>query len=141
MAHWRRIVALAAAAHVGTAQAMIDPCYADLTISRAQSVIQIINFTVTGPNEADSCIIAGEVGRVFRGRQFHVGDKVETSVACAGDPEVMCGSIWYDPASIAAAGAIEVHVERPGDASAGAESMLLLPAMTDKIVWTSSCGN
>jgi hypothetical protein len=125
----------------GAAQAMVDPCYADYTISQAQSVIQIVNITVTGPDASDSCTVAGEVARVFRGRQFHEGDKVETSVACAGDPEVMCGSIWYDPESIAAAGAIEIHVEQPGMASAGAESVLLLPGLTDAIVWTSSCGN
>lgn len=141
MSHTGRWLAAAFMIHAGTAGAVVDPCYADAVIARAASVIQIVNITVTGPNATNSCAIAGEVAKVFRGRQFHVGDTVETSVACVGDVEVMCGSIWYDPESIAAAGAIEVHVEREGDQSAGAESILLLDAVTDRMVWTSACGN
>jgi hypothetical protein len=142
MTKWGRILALVTVVQVGTAEASIDPCYADAVIARAAAVIQIVNFTVSGPDANNSCTIAGEVARVFRGgRMFHVGDKVQTSVTCAGDPQVLCGSIWYDPEDIAAAGAIEVHVEREGDAPVGAESVLLLPAVTDKIVWTSACGN
>jgi hypothetical protein len=138
--HWGRIIGLACVLPAGMAQAVIDPCHTDAVIARAAAVIQIVNVTVSAPDASDNCTIAGEVARVFRGgRMFHVGDEVQTLVSCAGDPEVLCGSIWYDPADIAAAGAIEIHVE--GDAPVGAESVLLLDGLTEDIVWRSACGN
>jgi hypothetical protein len=138
---WRAVLAGVLVVQAGTAQAVVDPCYADAVIARAAAVIQITGFRVEGPGADDRCTITGTVAKVFRGRQFDVGDVVATSVACAGDPEVMCGSGWYDPESIRAAGAIEVHVEREGDGDTGAEGVLLLEGVTERMEWSSACGN
>ena len=137
----RAVLAMAAVMQAGMVQASIDPCYADYSVARATDVIQIINFTVSEPDAMRHCTVSGEVARVFRGRQCDVGDKVSPMVTCTGDPEELCGSGWYDPESIMAAGAIEIHVEREGDMPAGIESVLLLDALTDEIVWRSACGN
>ncbi len=137
---WKFLTA-ALVLQAGTAQAVVDPCYADAVIARAASVIQITGQTVEGPDASDRCTVTGTVAKVFRGRQFRVGDVVATSVPCAGDPEVLCGSGWYDPESLRGAGAIEVHVEREGDGDTGVDGVLLLDAVTDRMEWSSACGN
>jgi hypothetical protein len=138
---FRRLLPAALILHAGTASAVVDPCYADAVIARAAAVIQIVDFTVEGPAADDRCTITGTVARVFRGRAFDEGDVVATSVLCAGDPMALCGSGWYDPESIRSAGAIEVHVEREGDADTGVDGVLLLDAVTERMEWSSACGN
>ncbi len=135
------VLAAALIVHAGTAQAVVDPCYADAVIARAASVIQITDQLVEGPGPDDACVVSGTVARVFRGRDFSVGDVVATVVPCAGDPEVLCGSGWYDPESLRTAGAIEIHVEREGDPNTGVDGVLLLDAVTDRMEWSSACGN
>ncbi len=134
-------MAAALVVQAGTAQAVVDPCYADAVIARAAAVIQITGQTVEGPGPDDRCTVTGTVARSFRGRQFHEGDLVATSVPCAGDPDVLCGSGWYDPESLKSAGAIEIHVEREGDGDTGVDGVLLLDAVTDRMEWSSACGN
>ncbi|MCC5973513.1 MAG: hypothetical protein JJT81_05630 [Rubellimicrobium sp.] len=119
------------------AGADIPPCLFEDDLRAAAMVLQIGDFTVTGPDAQGFCTVTGEVMRSFRNAPA-VGTIVQTRIACSeralrpGDVE------WTPPGPYSTATAIEFHIAAGGGPVRQGVGVFVLQEPTETPLWEVS---